>query len=273
MATQKQINANRQNAQKSTGPSTVKGKAAVSQNAVKHAIFADSIITGENEADYEAYHDEMFAELDAVGAVELMLAERVVNLSWRLKRAERVQNQVIEDMIGRIVTNDPARRDRECYYINKGIMPGDPGMDLDDLPLGRIATHDWSSCRVIDRMLMYERRIENSMMKTMRELERRQLIRQVEQQCESEQADHITINDNRDKAATRNPTAQSNGDLKKQSQYVQAMIGLKPFLKGDYGKESPAGDEQNKANQSQFCAPANIKGVGKREILPEAATG
>ena len=40
MATQKQIKANRQNAQKSTGPKTSDGKAVVSQNAVKHGLFA-----------------------------------------------------------------------------------------------------------------------------------------------------------------------------------------------------------------------------------------
>jgi hypothetical protein len=39
MATEKQINANRKNAQKSTGPKTAEGKAAVSQNAVKHGLF------------------------------------------------------------------------------------------------------------------------------------------------------------------------------------------------------------------------------------------
>ena len=60
MATEKQINANRQNAQKSTGPKTAEGKAAVSQNAVKHGLFAQSLIYGENEADYKVYHDIMF---------------------------------------------------------------------------------------------------------------------------------------------------------------------------------------------------------------------
>jgi hypothetical protein len=80
MATEKQINANRKNAQKSTGPKTAEGKAAVSQNAVKHGLFAESVIKGENEAEYEAFHDEMFAELAPVGMVELMLAERVISL-------------------------------------------------------------------------------------------------------------------------------------------------------------------------------------------------
>jgi len=219
MSTQEQINANRQNAQKSTGPKTDEGKAAVSQNAVKHGLFADSVIKGENEADYEAFHSKMFAEIDPVGAVELMLAERAVNLSWRLRRAERMQNEVIEDMIGRLVASNPARRRRECYYINKGIRLNDPRVDLDDLPLGRIATSDWSCNKVLDRMLMYERRIENSMMKTMRELERRQLIRLFQQQ-EAEQ-DQPSLRDSLEghltaEAATREK--EKNGDSKKQNQ-------------------------------------------------------
>ncbi|MHC4205048.1 MAG: hypothetical protein ACYSTT_10390, partial [Planctomycetota bacterium] len=129
MATQKQVNANRQNAQKSTGPKSDEGKAVVSQNAVKHGLFAQSVIKGENEADYEAFHDKSLSEMDPVGTMETMLAERAVNLWWRLKRAERMQNEVIEDMIGRKVTNNPARRARECYYINQGIYRGDPRMD------------------------------------------------------------------------------------------------------------------------------------------------
>ena len=92
MASKKQIKANRQNAQKSTGPKTDEGKAAVSQNAVKHGLFAESVIKGENEADYEAFRDNMLAELAPIGALELMLAERVVSLAWRLKRAERMQS-------------------------------------------------------------------------------------------------------------------------------------------------------------------------------------
>jgi len=54
MSTKTQINANRQNAQKSTGPQTDEGKAVVSQNAVRHGLFTDPVIKGENQADYVA---------------------------------------------------------------------------------------------------------------------------------------------------------------------------------------------------------------------------
>jgi len=54
MSTTAQIKANRQNSKKSTGPQTAEGKNVVSQNAVKHGIFAESVIKGEDPADYEA---------------------------------------------------------------------------------------------------------------------------------------------------------------------------------------------------------------------------
>src|SRR4030042_2122289 len=115
MATTAQILANRNNSRKSTGPKTDEGKAAVSQNAIKHGIFAESVIQGENEADYEAFHDQMLAELAPVGTVESMLAERIVSLWWRLRRGARMPNAAIEDMIGREITNQPPRRKREYY--------------------------------------------------------------------------------------------------------------------------------------------------------------
>jgi len=100
MSTTAQIKANQQNAQKSTGPKTSEGKAVVSQNAVKHGLFAaQAVITGENQADYELYREQFLAELLPVGMVESMLAERIVSLAWRLQRAEHMQNESIEVLI------------------------------------------------------------------------------------------------------------------------------------------------------------------------------
>jgi len=144
-------------------------------------------------------------------------------------------------MIGRLVTSNPARRARECYYYNQGRRPDEPGVDLDELPLGRISTSDWSCNRVLDRMLMYERRIENSLHKNLRELERQKLIRQVEQQYAEQELSVPEIH----------PASEQKDDLKKQTQFVPTMIGLTPFIKGFYGVGSTACDEENKAKQSQ----------------------
>jgi hypothetical protein len=123
-------------------------------------------------------------------------------------------------------------------------------VDLDELPLGRIATSDFSCSRVLDRMMMYERRIENSLNKTLRELERRQLIRQfqqqdVEQQFEPEQAIPKACGF---EAATRTPL-DKNSDLKKQSQFEPAIIGVTPYMKGDYDNIPPC-SAQRKQSQT-----------------------
>jgi hypothetical protein len=260
MATEKQINANRQNAQKSTGPKTDEGKTAVSQNAVKHGLFTNSLVFGENLADYEAFHDQMLAELDPVGAVETTMAERIISLWWRLKRAERMQNEVIEDMIVRKVTNDSSRRCREYDLADHGLRPDDPEYDLDGLALGRIGTKDFACCRVLDRMLMYERRIESSVIRLTKELRKQQLMRRVERrdisqeqaiaQTEALMGKKVNLKKQTQSRLAPNTAGGLLTDLKKQSQFVPGQMGVTPFVKGAYDDNMPAGDDENKAEQA-----------------------
>ena len=149
MSTQSQINANRQNAQKSTGPRTTQGKAAVSKNAVKHGLFAaEAVITVEDPAEYEAYLENFLAELEPVGMVETMMAARFVCLSWRLKRAERMHNQAIDKMIEYEVTSPLARHARKLSLRAQGVPLGDKRYTPGHLPLGRIAWKDFADGRV-----------------------------------------------------------------------------------------------------------------------------
>jgi hypothetical protein len=100
MTTENQINANRKNALKSTGPRTIEGKEASSQNAVKHGLCAKkNVIKTENQDEFDIFRDNMLADLSPDGAMEEMLCERIVSLSWRLKRAEHFQNAVIDALI------------------------------------------------------------------------------------------------------------------------------------------------------------------------------
>jgi len=253
MASKKQINANRKNAQKSTGPKTDQGKAAVSQNAVKHGLFAESVIKGENEADYEAFHDNFLAELDPAGAVELMLAERVVSLAWRLKRAERMQNQAIDVTIARDEPSPLSKRLHECLPKDLQEIDYDTRAAGPELVLGRSVIRDFANSRVLDRLILYERRMENSMIKIMRELERRQLIRQYQQQEAEQELPR----------QEQNHSTEKNSDLKKQTQFSVAHISAKSMEKGDYDNNSPVGNEENKAEQNQFQDSAQQKGAVK----------
>jgi len=76
MATEAQIIANRRNAQKSTGPRTPRGKAPVSQNAVKHGLSArQAVISSESQADFDLYRDQLLDELNPASPMESMLAD------------------------------------------------------------------------------------------------------------------------------------------------------------------------------------------------------
>ena len=86
MATEAQVVANRLNAQKSTGPRADEGKAKASQNAVRHGLLAQQVvIRGEDPGEFEFYRQQMLGELAPAGAMESMLAQRVVGLARCLR--------------------------------------------------------------------------------------------------------------------------------------------------------------------------------------------
>src|ERR1700704_1891841 len=87
MATEKQTAANRLNAQKSTGPKTPEGRAAVRLNGVKHGITAETLVLkGESEADFTALLDSYEAEHDPATPTEEALVQQLAMATWRLRR-------------------------------------------------------------------------------------------------------------------------------------------------------------------------------------------
>lgn len=70
--------ANRTNASKSTGPVTENGKSASSANATQHGILSGRLVLeNENPADFQHLQLDLQASLAPVGAMELMLVERI----------------------------------------------------------------------------------------------------------------------------------------------------------------------------------------------------
>jgi len=83
MSTKAQVKANRKNSRKSTGPRSPKGKAAVAKNAIKHGLFAsEAVIRWEDPEDFEAFREELLAELAPVGALTRIsyLVNRISNV-------------------------------------------------------------------------------------------------------------------------------------------------------------------------------------------------
>lgn len=82
------LTANRQNAQKSTGPRTPEGKAKASQNALKHGLAAQgaSLLPTEDPEQYHACTAAIVQSLHPATPLESELAHRIADLSWRLRR-------------------------------------------------------------------------------------------------------------------------------------------------------------------------------------------
>jgi len=173
MASEAQIQANRANARKSTGPRTAEGKAVVAQNAVKHGLRAEQmVIKGEDPGQFESYREQMLGELRPDGALESMLAERAVGLAWRLRRAERLQAEVFDTMLDEEENNPVQKLARRMHLTGAG-----EGASA----LGRVVTRDFGHAQVLYRLGMYERRIEHSLYKTLNELQKHRLLREVDE--------------------------------------------------------------------------------------------
>ena len=97
MTSLKQIEANRRNALRSTGPTTVEGKQRSRCNAVRHGLTAETVIgTLEDAADYQAFELAVASGYDARSAVERELVLRLASLLWRLRRATAIETALFE---------------------------------------------------------------------------------------------------------------------------------------------------------------------------------
>src|SRR6201995_5778535 len=92
MTSFRQIDANRRNAAKSTGPRTEDGKQRSRCNAIRHGLTAETVIGAlEDAEDYKAFEAAVTADYDAQSAVERELVLRLASLPWRLRRASAME--------------------------------------------------------------------------------------------------------------------------------------------------------------------------------------
>jgi hypothetical protein len=181
MTTQAQIIANRRNAQKSTGPRSTQGRTAISQNALKHGLSArQDVISSESQADFDLYREQMLSELAPAGPMESMLAERIVSLSWRLKRIVRIQNQTIDVLNVNNTSSPLTKLTQSLFFKYHDQSQPSPSRPAPELALGRLAIKDFANARVLDRLLMYERRMEHSLYRTLLEFQRLNLIKKLD---------------------------------------------------------------------------------------------
>jgi hypothetical protein len=96
MTSFRQIEANRRNAIRSTGPITEEGKRRSRRNALRHGLCAETVIENvEDIEDYRAFEAAVIADYDAQTAVERELVLRLASLLWRLRRSTAIETDLL----------------------------------------------------------------------------------------------------------------------------------------------------------------------------------
>jgi hypothetical protein len=97
MTSFQQLEANRRNAPRSTGPKTDDGKRRSRVNAVRHGLTAETVVGSlEDAEDYKAFEAAIISDYCAETAVTRELVLRLASLLWRLRRATAIETDLIE---------------------------------------------------------------------------------------------------------------------------------------------------------------------------------
>ncbi|SRR6266571_5132484 len=111
MTSYRQIDANRRNALKSTGPKTEAGKDTSRRNAVRHGLTAETVIGAlEDIEDYQAFEAAITVDYDAQSAVERQLVLRLASILWRLRRATTMETGLFEIQADHLRERQQARQ-------------------------------------------------------------------------------------------------------------------------------------------------------------------
>ena len=124
MTTEKQTEANKNNALLSTGAVTEEGKAIVARNAVKHGVFASDLIISsgdgaENEEEYIELLYNLTKSLNPSGQMEHLLVEKIAVDFWRLRRVLRFETGSIRKYLDMVIYDYYNKTDWQGKKENK----------------------------------------------------------------------------------------------------------------------------------------------------------
>ena len=170
-ASQSQLEANRLNAQKSTGPQTEAGKAVSSRNSLTHGLTAQQVVLAvEDPNQFEALRDKLHEEFDPCGPTEEHLVEQLAVIIVASAACARVRGRalrpggsflrrrLIGPMLGKNLAADPPAGStadtsegqvRERFLIGRviGVL-----MNKNDL-LNKLGRHEAHLMRQVEKTL------------------------------------------------------------------------------------------------------------------------
>ena len=162
MLTDKQLAANRANAQLSTGPKTEEGKRRSSLNARRHNLTGQvTAMPAEDRIAHDAFSEALIRSIAPEGALELQLAQRIATDSWRLNRSSAIEDNIFA--LGFTDHGDKIETDHPEMHAA--------------LTAARTFTREAKS---IELLTLYEQRINRSIQKNLALLQQLQATRKAE---------------------------------------------------------------------------------------------
>lgn len=159
---QKQLEANRANALKSTGPRTPDGKAVVALNPVKHGLLSKEILlANEDESALVDLGKRLRHDLAPAGELEMILVDRIISAAWRLRRLLRIEKDFIDTKVSENLVSQAVYRRKKDSEPQVNLWKALRGQTLENF----------------DRLNRYEAHIERGMYKALNELRRLQAAR------------------------------------------------------------------------------------------------
>ena len=148
MSTLRQIEANRRNAQKSTGPTSATGKAASSMNALKTGLHAKALLLPDEKlADLQLLIDEYYQSHHPSTPEARCLLDDLIRCEWILRRFDRVEAQMWP------------YQQQDSYRVEE------------DYPLGKSASQNASTFSKLQYRADATRRARDRALKSLQQLE------------------------------------------------------------------------------------------------------
>jgi hypothetical protein len=167
MASQEQIEANRRNAQLSTGPKTPEGKAVVSHNPTRHGLASSRaiVLPEENREEFQELLKGFESDHQPEGALEQFLVFQLAAAEWRLRRITRLETGLFIDRLDDLRDDLRLRRPTP----EPGLSAADQQFDEHTRLLGRVF---WRGCSgdAFVKLLRYENSTRRGFYKALNEL-------------------------------------------------------------------------------------------------------
>ena len=175
--TQAQIDANRENAKKSTGPRTAEGKATSSRNRLRHGLRANKhILIGEDHPeDFLLLLNSLDATFRPIGESEEMLVTQIAADQWRLDRALPMEAGIYRQRLEAVDAAD-YRRKRELINHKRNherdpqIYSPAPDPPAEEDRLTRAFINDSSKANSLASLNRYKAAIQLSIDRSLRQL-------------------------------------------------------------------------------------------------------